>query len=140
MGHGGWDAEGRYLYLTLAGDDQLPPQPIAHRRWAHHPVVHYDCCVVGTTLAQGGGRFDGHPTAALLAGASCVLSSVHPLFDKYAAAFSDTLYAKVLDPRQPLALGAALLETRQEMAAEYADNPLVWATTVLWGNPWARLV
>jgi hypothetical protein len=140
MGHGGWDAEGRYLYLALAGDDKMPPQSITRRQWAHHPVVHYDCCVVGATLTPGGGRFDGHPTAALLAGASCVLSSVHPVFDRYAAEFSDRLYAKVLHPQHPLPLGAALLETRQELAAEYADNPLVWATTVLWGNPWAWLV
>lgn len=139
MGHGGWDADGRYLYLALAGNDKLSPQPIARRRWTHHPIVHYDCCVVGTTLAPGGGRFDGHPTAALLAGASCVLSSVHPLFDRYAAAFSDKLYAKALDRQHPLPLGAALLQTRQEMAREYAGNPLVWAMTVLWGNPWVQL-
>lgn len=93
-----------------------------------------------TARTQGGGRFDGHPTAALLAGAACVLSSAHPLFDCYAAEFSDKLYAKALDHQTPLPLGAALLQARQEMAQEYADNPLVWAMTVLWGNPWARLV
>jgi hypothetical protein len=135
MGHGEWDEEG--LYLALAGNSKYFPRSIARRQWSHHPIVHYDCCMVGATLAQGGGRFDGHSTAALVAGASCVLSSVNPLFDRYAAQFSEKLYANVLDRRQRV--GAALLETRQEMAQEYADNPLVWAMTVLWGNPWVGL-
>jgi hypothetical protein len=94
----------------------------------------------GARRALGGGRFDGHPTAALVAGASCVLSSVHPMFDRFAAELSDKLYAKALDREHPLTLGATLLQARQEMAREYADNPLVWAMTVLWGNPWVRLV
>jgi CHAT domain-containing protein len=89
-------------------------------------------------LGQGGGRFDGHPTAALIAGASCVLSSVHALWDDSAKEFSERLYGKALHPDQPLCLSAALLQTRREMAAN-DDNPLLWATTVLWGNPWARL-
>ena len=39
----------------------------------------------------------------------------------------------------PLPLGEALLQTRRDMADEHHDNPLVWATTVRWGNPWVRL-
>ena len=87
--------------------------------------MHYDCCLVGATLAQGGGRFDGHTTAALLAGASCVLSSVHPVFDRYAAELSNKLYSNALDRKNPLPLGVALLQARREMAKEYLDNPLV---------------
>jgi tetratricopeptide (TPR) repeat protein len=43
-----------------------------------------------------------------------------------------------ISERMPL--GEALLETRREMAKAHHNTPLVWATTVLWGNPWARLV
>ena len=88
---------------------------------------------------RGGGRFDGHPTAALLARASCVLSSVHALWDDTAAEFNALFYSRVLDAKNPLPLGDALLETRREMAEKHRENPLVWAMTVLWGNPWARL-
>ncbi len=140
MSHWAYDAEEHSLCLLLAGDGKLSPQQIVRHHWAHHPIVHYDCCLVGATLPRGGGRFDGHPTAALLAGVLCVLSSVHPVFDRYAAEFSAKLYAKVLDSKNPLPLGAALLHTRQEMGQEYADNPLVWAMTVLWGHPWVHLV
>ncbi len=143
MGHGsrpgGEDTE-RVEYLALAGTDRLLPQQVARLRWAQHPVVHHDCCVTGTTRGRGGGRFDGHPTAALLAGASCVLSSVHALWDDMAAEFSTRLYAKLLRARNPLPLGEALLAIRRAMAKAHHANPLIWATTVLWGNPWARLM
>jgi tetratricopeptide (TPR) repeat protein len=141
-GHGGRptteDAE-RVEYLALAGRDRLLPYSVARLRWKNAPVVHQDCCVVGTTRGRGGGRFDGHPTAALLAGASCVLSSVHALWDDTAKEFSERLYGKALDAKNPFTLSDALLQTRREMAAAHHDNPLIWATTVLWGNPWARL-
>lgn len=123
MNYGVYDAEEHSLCLLLAGDGKLSPQQIARHHWAHHTIVHYDRCLVGATLPRGGGRFDGHPTAALLAGASCVLSSVHPVFDRYAAEFSAKLCAKVLDSQTPLPLGAALLQTRQEMGQRIRRQP-----------------
>lgn len=66
--------------------------------------MHYDCCVVGATWPCGSGRFDGHVIAALLVGAASVLSSVYPMFDRHAAAFSAELYTKVLDHKNPLPL------------------------------------
>jgi hypothetical protein len=123
-------------YLAMSGTSRFYPFEVARRKLPG-TIVHHDACVAGTVRARGGGRFDGHPTAALLAGASCVLSSVHPLWDQPAAEFSDHLYERVLS--QGEAMGPALLATRQEMDRRYHGNPLVWATTVFWGNPWVRL-
>jgi hypothetical protein len=122
--------------ICLSAGDKLYPQDVAGRRLPG-TIVHHDCCVVGTTHGRGGGRFDGHPSAALFAGASCVLASAHPLWDDAAAQFSEHLYERLLEG-QPV--GSALLETRRALAGTSEDNPLLWATTVLWGNPWATLV
>jgi hypothetical protein len=139
-GHGLFDREGRCPYLALAGTDRLGPEAMAHWNWPNHPAVHLACCMVGGTLSRGGGRFDGHPTAALLAGAACVLASVQPLFDGYDSVFSRLIYQKVLDEESPSAFGDALLAARREMEERYPEEPLAWATTMLWGNPRARLV
>jgi CHAT domain-containing protein len=125
-------------YLALAGTNRMMPQQLARLR-LESTVVHLDCCLTGTTRWKGGGRFVGHPTAVLLAGASCVLSSVHALFDDTAAEFSARLYNKTLREQNPMSLGEALFQTQREMAMKYHDNPIVWATTVVWGNPWVQL-
>jgi hypothetical protein len=125
MGHGGRPSEhGAAEYSAMAGSDKLRPMDVARLRWTNHPVVHHDCCVAGTSRGRGGRRFDGHPGAALLAGASCVLSSVHPLWDDSAAEFSELLYHHALLKDQPLSLGAALVETRREMARRHRENPV----------------
>ena len=117
VGHGGRPtvngAEG-VEYLALADRDRLLPQQVARLRLPA-TVVHLDCCVTGTTRGRGGGRFDGHPQAALLAGASCVLASVHALWDDTAAEFSARLYGKALHAKTALPLGDALLQTRREL-------------------------
>lgn len=143
MGHGGRSGEasgGEGEYLAMAGRERILSEDIAQLRWPNHPVVHQDCCFVGWTRGVGGGRFEGHASAALRAGASCVLSSVHPLWDDEAAKFSMRFYEKVLNVSNPVKIGQALLETRREVAREHLENPLIWGTTVLWGNPWACLV
>ena len=43
----------------------------------------------------------------------------------------------MLDRRETV--GDALLAARRSLAKEHPDNPLVWATTVLWGNPFVTL-
>jgi CHAT domain-containing protein len=91
-------------------------------------------------LRADGGGFKGLPTAALLAGASCVLASAMELFDAPDAEFCERLYRNALDWENPMTFADALLKTRREMAEEYAGNPLVWAQYALWGNPWASLV
>ncbi len=122
--------------LALAGADTLDPREVA-RLDLHAGIVHNQCCYLGAARGRGGGRFDGHPTAALVAGASCVLSSAHPLWDDAAAEFSARLYHRLLFDGRTVA--DALLTARREMAREWFDNPLVWATTVLWGNPYVTL-
>jgi hypothetical protein len=74
----------------------------------------------------------------LLAGASCVLCSVLPVWDDTQEEFSGALYRLQLNGKKPLAVGEALMAARRKMAREYT-NPLVWAPTTLWGNPWASL-
>jgi hypothetical protein len=87
-GHGSRSDDGESAeYLCMAGLGRLYPDSVARARLLG-TVVHYDCCFVGRTWAQRGGRFRGHPTAALKAGASCALSSVHPLWDDAAAEVS----------------------------------------------------
>jgi tetratricopeptide (TPR) repeat protein len=123
--------------LALAGADVLDPRQVA-RLTMHSGIVHNQCCHLGTARGRGGGRFDGHTTAALVAGASCVLSSAHPLWDDAAAEFSARLYHRLLFDRQTVA--EALMTARREMAQAWSGNPLVWATTAVWGNPWVTLV
>ena len=150
-GHGGRPTEHEGAeYLCLAGEARFHPWEM---RSFPLPgtVVHHDCCVAGTIRARGGGRFDGHPTAALAAGASAVLSSVHPLWDAPAGEFSVHFYHGLLHPRpadhlptdlnqaRAETVAEALLRTRRAMAAAHDGDPLIWATTVLWGNPWAVL-
>ncbi len=138
-GHGSYpDSREGAGFLCLAGDGRLIPQDMAQLPLPG-TFVQLDCCNVGLARARGGGRFDGHPTALLLAGASCVLSSVHPLLDGTASQLTDRLYTLLLNPANPLPVGEALLEARRAMAAA-RPNPLLWATTILWGNPSARLM
>ena len=128
-------------YLVMAGKGRLYPRDLARLR-LRGVVVHLDICVAGMTRPRGGGRFDGHPVAALRAGASCVLSSTHAIWDETAAEFSDRLYEWTLPKRKgslPHAFGDALLHTRRGMAAIHENNPTVWAAMVLWGNPWVSL-
>jgi hypothetical protein len=48
-----------------------------------------------------------------------------------------TLY---VTPLPPFRCGQSRATSLREMAARYDNNPLIWATTVFWGNPWVRLV
>ena len=66
-----------------------------------------------------------------------MLASAHPLWDTPARQFSRVLYEGMLDRRETV--GDALLAARRTLAKEHPDNPLVWATTVLWGNPFVTL-
>jgi len=116
---------------------------VADMAWHNEPLIHFDCCFAGHILGSGGGRFEGLPTAALLAGASTVVSSAYPLYDKPAADFSKYFYDALL-PREaftiaPCNVGRALLQARQKIHKEYGGNPVLWATTEVWGNPWACL-
>jgi hypothetical protein len=135
LGHGGYD--GNNLYFALAPEEKgsnLYPQEIVEQDWKKNaPHVHQACCYLGYTLRVGGGRFNSHPSAALYAGASSVLSSTLPLFDEEDAEFCRMLYDKALQP--DITLADALLETRNG-----CETPVVWAQTTLWGNPNVRLV
>lgn len=62
-----------------------------------------------------------------------MVASAHPVYDKQAAQFAEVLYKCLLE--YGLCLGDALLEARKALR----QNPLHWATTVLWGNPMLRL-
>lgn len=135
MGHGEWDPERKEMFLAYAGTGRLYAEELATYQLKGHPLIHLDTCVTGWTRGSGGGRYDGHSTAALLAGASCVLSSVHPMFDALAGQFSWRLYGKLLQSKRAATVGRALMETRNTMASDYNDNPLAWAMLVLWGNP-----
>src|SRR5262249_48076569 len=86
MTHGNRPDEGRTgaEYLCLSGNDRLYPQEVACLKLPG-TIVDHAACVVGTSRGRGGGRFDSHPNAALVAGASCVLASVHSIFDDKAA-------------------------------------------------------
>ena len=50
-----------------------------------------------------------------------------------------TLYRKMLDDSDAKTVGDALMETRKALAEANAGVS-VWAATVIWGNPWGRLV
>jgi tetratricopeptide (TPR) repeat protein len=136
-GHGGSDDVGEYL--AMAGPGKVRPQRMVRFGLSHHPAIHYDCCIAGTTRYSGGGRFDGHPSAVMLAGASCCLSSVYPIFDEPSREFTCRLYDKLLNEDHPATFGEALLQTRQEMAKAYGGNPLAWGLQIFWGNPFVRL-
>jgi tetratricopeptide (TPR) repeat protein len=129
--------------LVLANEDFLPQDKVANQKWQSQPLAHYDCCYSGDILARGGGRFEGHPTAALFAGASAVLSSAHLLRDKTASDFSrhfyEALFAGTSMPGNRTDVGSAVLTARRRIHSAYGQNPLLWATTVLWGNPWVQL-
>jgi tetratricopeptide (TPR) repeat protein len=135
MGHGGLSGGQAVAYLALSGGDRLEPSQVAQQK-LQGTFVHYDCCSVGTTQGFGGGRYVGHPIAALAAGASCILSSVHPLWDDTAAQFSEELYRRIFGGDE---IGAALMATRNAIARQIPESPLSWASTVLWGNPWTKL-
>ena len=80
----------------------------------------------------------GMPVSMMQAGASAVLASEHALYDAHAAFFGEALHGAMLDSGNPLAVGDALLAARRATQLAYG-NPVHWATTVLWGNPSARL-
>ena len=136
--HGGPPSDGRNgeVALKLSKGGELLSEHIREVRFPG-TIIHEDCCLTGVVFGHGGGRFTGHPPAALQAGASCVLASAHPLWDAPARHFSSVLYALLLDRRETV--GDALLAARRALAKEHPDNPLVWATTVLWGNPFVTL-
>jgi hypothetical protein len=64
--------------------------------------------------------------AALGAGATAVVASAHPLYGAKVARFAEVLHTCLLD------YGCCLGDALQ-------DDPLHWATTVLWGTPLVRL-
>ena len=130
-GHGGDGS------IVLAGGERLQAANLEGRTWERHPFIHLNCCYAGASLGLGGGRFEGLPAACLRGGAGAVLASVHPLYDTSSAAFSLALYDALL--RQGLTLGEALLEARRTIDSRYGGNSLLWATSVLWGNPYVRL-
>jgi Tfp pilus assembly protein PilF len=135
LGHG-VSREGAADYLALAGTDRLEPFAVA-RLALSSAVVHVLSCHSGLVHGRGGGRFDGHPVAALVAGASCVLSSAHVLWDDAAAVYAARLYDRLLGGHE--AVGAAVLAVRGELAESSGGNALSWAPTVVWGDPWATL-
>ncbi len=135
MGHGALSGDEDVTYLALSGRDRLDPSQIAQQK-LHGTFVHHDCCRVGATQGFGGGRYVGHPIAALAAGASCILSSVHALWDDVAAQFSEELYRRIFEGAE---VGAALMATRRVMARRIPESPWSWACTILWGNPWIKL-
>ena len=85
------------------------------------------------------GRFEGLPIAAIMAGASAVVSSEYEIFDDTAEYFATCLYENLLD--RGMGLGAALLDARRRVAVarEIRLKRRFWATSVLWGNPWANI-
>ncbi len=105
-------------------------------KWENAPFIHLDCCYAGTVVGTGGGRFLGMPSVMLGCGAGAVLASFHPLYDKQAMSFSNSLYDAMIEGQ---ALGDALMAVRRKMHAEYGGTPVYWATSVLWGNPEIRL-
>ncbi len=105
-------------------------------RWINAPFIHLDCCYAGTVVGAGGGRFLGMPSVMLACGAGAVLASFHPLYDKQAMLFSNSLYEAMIGG-QPL--GEALMAVRRKMHVECGGTPRYWATSVLWGNPEIRM-
>ncbi len=105
-------------------------------KWDNAPFIHLDCCYAGTVVGGGGGRFLGMPSVMLGCGAGAVLASFHPLYDKQAMLFSNSLYGAMI-AGQPL--GDALMVVRRTMHAECGGTPIYWATSVLWGTPQIRL-
>ena len=126
-GHGAFGA-------MLLADDEIGYADLRNIRWAKGAFVHWDCCLAGASWGEGGGRFSGLPPAAVRSGAAAVLASFHPLFDEPAKDFSLSLYQAMLDSKQPLPLGKALLCARNVVQEKYGV-PLFWATSLLWGNP-----
>jgi hypothetical protein len=140
MGHGGAsrDHYGKTVeYLALAGIDRLFPADVSQMK-LNGTMIHLDACVTGSMRGKGGGRWEGFPAAIMFAGASCVLSTAHPVLDTESGRFGETLYEKLLGGTAECLAGEALLNTRREMAAA-GVSPLIWNTTTFWGNPWARL-
>jgi tetratricopeptide (TPR) repeat protein len=131
IGHG---QRGR---LELAAKGILHWKDLPKGCWPGHPFVHLDCCNSGLAWSQGGGRMAGMPFAALEAGASTVLSSSVPLYDKPAADFTRALYRGLLE--QGLNVGDALMAARREIHLQYPNAPHHWGSSVLWGNPAIRL-
>jgi tetratricopeptide (TPR) repeat protein len=130
-GHGHWGQ------LLLAADERLLWTDLPKGLWPTHPFVHLDCCNSGLAWSQGGGRMAGMPFAALEAGASAVLASSVPLYDKPAADFTRALYRRLLE--NGLNLGEALMAARSEIHQQYPNAPHHWGSSVLWGNPSVRL-
>jgi hypothetical protein len=133
--HGGGNSLG--YSVACAGSSVLTPESVADLNWESAPIIHLDCCVVGVSLVRGGGRFTGHPIAALRSGASCVIASAHPLWDDAAADFSLAFYKKAL--KTTIDVGSCVLAARRVIAQSHGSNPLIWGTLVLWGNPWVVL-
>ncbi len=105
-------------------------------KWDNAPFIHLDCCYAGTVVGTGGGRFLGMPSVMLGCGAGAVLASFHPLYDKQAMLFSNSLYDAMIAGKP---LGDALMAVRRKMHAECGGTLVYWATSVLWGNPQIRL-
>jgi hypothetical protein len=130
-GHGGMGM------LALAAREHVSGADIESLCWKGAPFFHLDCCLAGANWGRGGGRFTGLPALCLQRGASAVLASFHALYDRPAADFSMELYRAML--QRDATLGVALLEARAEVHSRYGNNPLLWASSILWGNPEVRL-
>ncbi len=115
---------------------QLTARDLAGQPLAAKLVVLTSCS--GTAYGKFGNEgASGLSTAFLAAGAPAVVSSIWPVDDRGAAAFSRAFYRQ-LERGQTVA--AALSAARRELAADPGTrSPAAWAAFVLWGDPEARV-
>ena len=127
--------------LLLAGADTLRSFELSAIDWSEgQPFVNLVCCSAAATWGQGGGRFEGLPVAALEAHASAVVASFHPLYQGPAIMFARSFYEAALRPSEALTVGEAILKARQSVHEASGGNALLWAMSILWGNPSVRLL
>lgn len=121
--------------LLLPAGQCLTADFLVQRRPARLPFLYLNSCFLGMTRYLGGGARRGLAHAFTELGAPAVVSSLNPIDDRVAAVLSAAFYEEAL--AHPV--GEALRRARARLAERGVAAPL-WGTTVLFGDPHARLV
>jgi hypothetical protein len=134
-GHG--SAESLELRSLDGNGERVHWSDLRKAKWLSHPFIHFDCCDSGSVKNQRGGRFEGLSIISLEAGASAVVSSAVQIDDDAASDFSMAFYAALLH-KEAKSVGEAVMIARRSIHERYG-HPRHWSSSVLWGNPEARL-
>ena len=108
----------------------LPSHALISRYFPRMPTAFINACELGFARWTGAGRAQSMAYAFLSAGAPAVIANLLPVEDRAASRLAELFYSNL----EGHDFGSSLRIARNTVADESA-HPLLWATTVLAGDP-----